>query len=265
MKKYKLPIYMSNSKYLTHQVFAKYVLTVREYFELINKSDAIKNLVNIKTTLQIGLTALHRVFEIVLLRSKNVEMAHYYSQKSIYYYSQYMEQISASDLLSTLNHTDAVMFVYKKTICELYDKNSSTKDILCAFDNDTIYISESEIRNIMNNTYRFIHVLFFWDNASFTFDNRYYLSQTLDKYTNDFDLVKNQLPYLEMLHNKAEMSFEKYEEILVELGKTIKKRKGAVDVNKNELLLMKYYGESETFQNKFHDSTTKDLVKWLIV
>ena len=256
---------MSTVKYSTHHIFSKYVSAIKEYFELVNKSDAIKNLVNTKLTLLIGINAIHRVFEIVLLKTKNIDTAHYYSQKSVYYYSQYMEQISSADLLSTLNHTDAVMFVYKKTICEIYDKDASTQNILSAFGDDALNIDDGEIRNIMDNIYQFINILFFWDNASFTFDNRYYLSQILDKYVTDFEVVKNQLPYLEMLQNKTEMSFEKYEEILTELGKIIKKRKLNVDVNKNELLLMKYYGESETFQNKFHDSTTKDLVKWLTV
>jgi hypothetical protein len=176
-----------------------------------------------------------------------------------------MEQINAADLLTSLNHTDAVMFVYKKTVCEIYDKDTSAQNILSVFsDDDALNINECEIRVIMNNIYQFINVLFFWDNDSFTFENRYYLSQFLDKYAADFDLIKNQLPYLEMLQNKTEMSFEKYEEILKELGKLIKKRKTMNEVSKNDLLLMKFYGEPETFQNKFHDSTTKDLVKWLI-
>jgi len=257
---------MSNAKHFAHHIFSKYVSAIKEYFEVVNKSDSIKNLVNAKSTLLIGLNAIHRVFEIVLLKTKNMETAHYYSQKSVYYYSQYMEQISAADLLTSLNHTDAVMFVYKKTVCEIYDKDTSAQNILSVFsDDDALNISDGDIRCVMNNIYQFINVLFFWENAAFTFDNRYYLSQFLDKYAADFDLVKNQLPYLEMLQNKTEMSFEKYEEILNELGKLIKKRKSACEVSKNDLLLMKFYGEAETFQNKFHDSTTKDLVKWLVV
>lgn len=258
---------MPNAKHFAHHIFSKYVSAIKEYFEVVNKSDSIKNLVNAKSTLLIGLNAIHRVFEIVLLKTKNVETACYYSQKSVYYYSQYMEQISAADLLTTLNHTDAVMFVYKKTICEIYDKDESTQNILSVFSDhdDALNINESEVRGIMNNIYQFVNILFFWENASFTFDNRYYLSQFLDKYASDFDLVKNQLPYLEMLQNKTEMSFEKYEEILNELSKLIKKRKNTCEVSKNDLLLMKFYGEAETFQNKFHDSTTKDLVKWLVV
>ena len=257
---------MSNMKQLTHHLFSKYVFAIKEYFDVVNKSDAIKNLVNAKSTLLIGINVIHRVFEIVLLKTKNLETAHYYSQKSVYFYSQYMEQISAADLLSTLNHTDAVMFVYKKTVCELCDKDTSAQNILSVFsDDDAINISDSEIRGIMNNIYQFINILFFWDNDAFTFENRFYLSQFLDKYAADFESVKNQLPYLEMLQNKTEMSFEKYEEILKELGKLIKKRKSASEVSKNDLLLMKFYGEAETFQNKFHDSSTKDLVKWLVV
>lgn len=42
---------MSNMKQLTHHVFSKYVSAIKEYFDVVNKSDAIKNLVNAKSTL----------------------------------------------------------------------------------------------------------------------------------------------------------------------------------------------------------------------
>jgi len=256
---------MSNIKEFTNEFFAKYVSTIREYFDTMSKSETTKNLANVKTTLLIGLNAVHRVFEFVLLKTKHIDTACYYAQQSIDYYSQYMEQICTADLLSTLNHTDAVRFVYKKTVCEIYDNDETTKAILSAFGDGNVNIEEKEIRNISDTIYRFINAYFYWDNDVFNFENRYYLAKFLDNYDNNYELFKNVLPYVEALQSRSEMSFEKYEEILKELNKIMKKQKNAVEVNKNELLLMKLYGESDTFQNKFNDSTAKDLVKWLIV
>lgn len=256
---------MSNIKHFANELFSKYVCAIKEYFDTMNNSETIKNLANIKSTLLIGLNAMHRVFEIVLLKTKHIDTACYYAQLSINYYSQYMEQICAADLLTSLNHTDAVRFVYKKTVCEICDNDETTQSILNAFGESGVKLEESEIRVVTDALYRFINSYFYWDNDAFNFENRYYLAKFLDNYENNYELFKNVLPYVEALQSRSEMSFEKYEEILKELNKTMKRKKNAAEINKNELLLMKFYGESDTFKNKFNDSTSKDLVKWLIV
>jgi hypothetical protein len=177
-----------------------------------------------------------------------------------------MEQIHNADLLASLNHTDAVRFVYKKTVCEIYDNNQTVlNQELNSFDEGNIVLEDQELIKITNSIYRFTNAFFYWDNDTFNFENRYYLSRFLDNYHNNYELFKNIIPYLETIQSRAEIKFEKYEEILRELYKILKKQKTIHCVNKNELLLMKFYGESETFQNKFNDATAKDLVKWLMV
>ena len=61
---------MSTKKHEKDAIFSKYVSVIKEYFLTMNKSEIIKNLVNANSTLLIGLNTIHRVFEIVLLKSK---------------------------------------------------------------------------------------------------------------------------------------------------------------------------------------------------
>uniref|UniRef100_A0A6C0B764 Uncharacterized protein n=1 Tax=viral metagenome TaxID=1070528 RepID=A0A6C0B764_9ZZZZ len=255
---------MTNIKLFSKMIFSKYVSSVKDYFELIQKSESSKNAADVKVTLLIGLNALHRVFEVVLLKTKNIETAQYYSQKSFNYYLEYMEQIQEADLLSSLNRIDAILFVYKKTICEVCDKGSSRRTY-SDFDNDTIIIEDNQLREIMCQIFLFVNTLFFWDNQSFTFENRYKLVLLIYKHEFLYDNSKSMSCYLEVIQNQSEISFEKYEDIILELSKIVAKKKNPVDINKNELVLLKVHKESETFLFKFKESTTKDLVKWLTV
>jgi hypothetical protein len=202
----------------------------------------------------------------ILLKTKNIDTAFYYSKQAIYYYIEYMEQVRASDLLSSLNHMDAVLFVYKKTVCEVYDKESTSDTInnLMTIHDNSLLMDDGDLKSFMNDVFQYINILFFWNNERITYENRFYLSQLLDKRICAFDAVKSATPYLEVLQNTTNMTFAKYEDVINELSKKIERRKTST-VNKKEVLFMKCYAESDTFHSMIKDSTAKDLVKWLTV
>jgi len=257
---------MSNLKSEKDILFSKYTSVIKEYFLTMNNSETIKNLANANSTLFIGLNAIHRVFEIILLKSKNIDTAYYYSKQAYFYYLEYMEQVRASELLSSLSHSDAVLFVYKKTICEVFDKDSTSQSIhnLMTINDNSLSVDDGELKIYMNDAFHYLSVFFFWNNEKISYENRYYLSQILDKHIKNFDKMKLITPYLELLQNKSEMTFSKYEDIIHELSKKLERQKLG-ESTKNDLLLMKFHMEPDAFHNKFYDSTTKDLVKWLIV
>lgn len=253
---------MTNIKLFSQMIFSKYISSIKEYFELIQKSESVKNIVNVQFTLLIGLNALHRVFEVVLLKTKNIEIAYYYSQKSFNYYLEYMEQIHAADLLSSLNRMDAILFVYKKTICEVCEKDQHNNN---KYEDDTVEIGEAELRNIMNQIFRFTNTLFFWENNNINFENRASLSQFVYKHELMYEKCINMTNYLEVVQKETNMHYEKYEDIVLELSKLISRKRSASITNRNELILLKIHNDYETFTTKFRDASTKDLVKWLIV
>lgn len=257
---------MSNTKQIKELIFSNYLSIIKEYFITLNKSDTIKSLVNINSTLLIGLTAIHRTFEMILLKTKNIDTAFYYSKQALYYFLEYMQQVTASDLLSSLNHMDAVLFVYKKTVCEVYDKESSSESInnLMTIHDNSILMNEYELKSFFNDLFHYMNIYFFWNNEKITYENRYFLSEILDKCIYNFEILTSITPYLEVLQNKTDISFVKYEEIIHELSKKIEKRKSLL-INKQDILFMKYYTESETFNNMIEDSTTKEFIKWLTV
>lgn len=67
-----------------------------------------------------GFDTVTNVFVGMLLSTKNIDLSLYHGQKSLYFYIEFIEQISdAQNSFLQLSSRDAVMFVYKRTIFEL--------------------------------------------------------------------------------------------------------------------------------------------------
>jgi hypothetical protein len=106
---------MPDNTTVKREIVDKYVRIMHEYFELMLQSDIMAELKYPVLSLNIGVNSLHRVFEYVLLKTKNIDTAYCYAQRTYYYYLEYMEQIYKANLSQNLNHMDAILFVYKKT------------------------------------------------------------------------------------------------------------------------------------------------------
>ena len=72
---------MANTKYFKNRVILKFALIIKEYIDLMNQNVTLKNISNPNNSLFIGMNAIHRVFEYILIKNKNIDHAYYYSQK----------------------------------------------------------------------------------------------------------------------------------------------------------------------------------------
>jgi len=111
--------YLDSLCYSLEDIMKKYYEFILEFLNVIteNKSIPLKKQEIYKFILFRGIKTISHVFYIILLYSKNLEMAYYHAIKSFYIYIEFIEQI-AEDHHSFLKlySRDATLFVYKKTI-----------------------------------------------------------------------------------------------------------------------------------------------------
>lgn len=76
-----------------------------------------------------GLDTITHVFIMILYYTQNLETAYTYSQKSLYLYIEFIEQIGfdANSFLQ-LSSKDAVIYVYKKTLYEIKPSNCKNNE-----------------------------------------------------------------------------------------------------------------------------------------
>ena len=112
--------YKTSMQYSTSEILNKYNLLITEYLNFIIESINAKNNAYKKFVILRGLKTITHVFNIILYYTKNLDVAYYHSQKSFYFYIEFIGQISEDQhTFLQLNSRDAMMFVYKKTIYEI--------------------------------------------------------------------------------------------------------------------------------------------------
>lgn len=264
---------MNPSKTTKQQIIDKYYLVLSEFIERIQHSQQIINSNQYITTLSVGLTSIHRVFEYTLLNTKQIDKAYYQSQQTYYYLIEYLEQVHDSNLIHNLNHKDAVMFIYKKAIFDIHDgitddKSNSLTNIMTLSTNH-VNINDKEWRTLFIRISKVINVLLCWNNNSYDLSFRIMVCNTfLHDFLRNIERFDFMTYYLEYIHQKFTIDKDKYidllRNILSKREKTKRIRSGSItDQEKNDIVFNKISIGSYEFKHKFDNLSTSDFVTWL--
>ena len=133
--------YLSEIKTTNQEIIKKYSVLVKEYLELFQANVKFSNSYYLNNIFTKGLTALNHIFNLILLYTKNINLAFTYCQKSIFYYIEFIDQISedANSFLQ-LNSQDAVLFVYKKTIYDIDNEHRKNFVLTNEQDKQKLYV-----------------------------------------------------------------------------------------------------------------------------
>lgn len=102
------------------EIMEKYSTLVCEYVFFISDKKNISHKKHFPYLLERGLDTITHVFIMILFYTKNLELTYYHSQKSFYFYVEFIEQIlDVQHTFLHLSSRDASIFVYKKTIYEI--------------------------------------------------------------------------------------------------------------------------------------------------
>jgi hypothetical protein len=266
---------MPTEKYFRSIIALNYTKIIKEYFHMMNNSTTIKSLSNPIPTVFVGINALNKVFEYILLKTKNEDHAYFYSQKCCCYYLEYIEQIYKNDLINTLNIMDAIMFVYKKTIFDAFNgdtneqsNETSTMTNIISLNNNEILLKDVDIIDLLHKCNNVVKILFFWENPTITMENRMKIcNEYLDRYFSRIDTSVDICVYLELIQQKTNMDFLKYfdllHEIIYKLENTRKYR--TINEDLRDECLLKFYIEEDTFNEKINKGHMKEFVNWLLV
>jgi hypothetical protein len=119
--------YKKTSEVDTTECVKKYTELIIEYFKFITENIKIKNESLLKFIIIRGLDTITNVFLNVLYFTKNIDLTYFHSQKSYYFYVEFVGQISDDEkMFLQLTSRDATTYVYKKTV---FDINNELKKI----------------------------------------------------------------------------------------------------------------------------------------
>lgn len=247
-----------------------YVALMKNFFDNVSKSENMKDHNFPVSSLCIGVHSIHRVFEYAIMKTKNIERAIYYAQQTYCYYLEYMSQIQESNLLQSLNHIDAVLFVYKKTIFDLSNNDGNTVTNIMTLNDHSIIIDDEVCRTLFSQISKVMNTLFYFSNPCLDFFGRKLICDVyLERYLMQSHNMETSVSYLEIIQQKKMLSFDVYEQLLKEMiekqEKTRKNKKKVSTTEHNEHVLMKFYVEEPLFRSKLEQGNMKEFVHWLFV
>jgi hypothetical protein len=136
-------------------IFAQYVMMMNDYLNHFTETEKFKKEAKDRIYLLInGFTTLTHVFKIMLNHSTDIDQVIEMTEKAIYYYTQFIEQME-ENILHDLNvsSNNASLFVYKKTIQDLVPETQhKTKENMKNFDTLLLIYRHIVDSMIKNNT-----------------------------------------------------------------------------------------------------------------
>ena len=184
-----------------------------------------------------------------------------------------MEQLHESKLIHNLNHKDAVMFIYKKTIFADHDgtacDNSNSLTNIMTLSTTHVNINDKEWRTLFIRISKVINVLLCLNNNLYDFPFRVMIcNKFLHRVLINIERFDFMTYYLEYIHQKISISKDKYIElisnILLKSEKIKRIRSGSItEQEKNDIIFNKISTGSYEFKDKFDSLSTSDFVNWL--
>ncbi len=149
------------------EILNKFVEVIIEYINFISEKLTMKNKRYHNFIFERGFETLIHVFSMIFYYTKNLELSFYHTQKSYYFYIEFIERISDDNItFLQLSSRDATLFVYKKTI---FDLNNEFKK--------NMKEPNPEEKNILETVDAYIHiyksiVLYVMNHNGFNYDNK---------------------------------------------------------------------------------------------
>jgi hypothetical protein len=180
--------YKEEMQYDNHYILDKCALLITEYFIYLDEKVNVKNQAYFNYILMRGLDTIIHVFEGMLFHTKNVDLAVYHSQKAFYFYVEFIEQImDTQNSFLKLSSRDAALFVYKRTLFEVY-----TEYIKPALNPDAL-VSTMKSLNVYCSIYKTVVAYFINNHVSME-----YKTEQIGHFVNKLTKLSSKLNYLIM-------------------------------------------------------------------
>lgn len=202
-KKFKLSIeenYLKDIIYDKSSIVKQYFTIIHHYIEHCLDNTNNKN----SSIFYTGLNMTTNIFRLMLYYTKNLELTMYHTRNGIYYYVEYISQITDTDdnIFFNLTVKDAIMYVYTRTLFDinkLYIKKSSVElfdlsflndylSVICLISN-SLLINIQKYKQILKNTIDYLKEKIDEDNTLTSLEISIFNFKSNFKSYDDTDLI----------------------------------------------------------------------------
>ena len=116
------PEYLSAKHNSQQDLIMKYESVVFDYLVVMQSSETVKAMDDVKHAVQTGLIAITHIFKLAYYATKHASTSAAHCQKGAYCYIEYIEQMQKMSAAASqqIDYVDALTFIYDKTLSDLY-------------------------------------------------------------------------------------------------------------------------------------------------
>lgn len=234
----------------TIDIFIKYVNLMNEFIIECCENLYMKNINYNIYIIKKGVETLSHIFSILLLYTMNLELVYHHCQNSLFYYIEFISQISGENNFLQLTLKDSALFVYKKTIFEINneyrksipDSTQEEKNILSTVDSYTYIYKNIALFTINHNGFKYENKV---DYINMCCDSIEFISETLNKNKIKPNYIECVYLFVTLLDDKK-LEIIDYFKLMDEFIKKIIFNKKKIDEKK--------------IKNKIYDSEINNLI-----
>ena len=236
------------------EILRKYYTIIREYI----KHSVETIIVNKKTLKQFiitrGLDTITHVFMNLLYYTNNIDLVVYHCEKSLYFYIEFVSQISQEDKsFLELSSRDATTYVYKKTIYDINNEKRKNKNLVSQLVLNDIRKIEHTINIFKDCMYKIIKT----DNFDTSLQSNYELIEKLILKIDNDKLLIDELVLLDKITNititkivETSLFIEFYDLLLKKIIKNPSLLHSWDDIKFSEIVSkVKYYKDINKYVN----------------
>ena len=218
----------------------------------------------LRSIILLGVHTLIRVFEYSLFQTKSLENSYIYVKKGESYFLEYLEQITNSEYMETMNLSDMELFIYKKTIVNINHNNDETMlNNMMTLSDSSMSFEDSELTNVFKEIRKCVKILFYWDNNNISITHIKELNQKYFAILLDFSNNQEICFVLQHIQQHIDYSYVDYKVLIKEIIDINKKKK--MKTITNEELIQRFYCDKEILIENNKKLSIKQFVKWLVV
>lgn len=189
----------------TVNIFIKYVNLINEFIIECCENLYMKNINYNIYIIKKGVETLSHIFTILLLYTMNLELVYHHCQNSLFYYIEFISQISGENNFLQLTLKDSALFVYKKTIFEI---NNDYKSSFVISEKDNLKIDTINYLIKIYNSLLYLLI----EKHTFSIDNK---SSLLKEISANIQKITNRIINLFFVKKDANNELDTIEQLKV--------------------------------------------------
>jgi hypothetical protein len=238
-----------------------FVLLLNEFFDSLDEYIDITKIDNDSAFIVTGINIIRNIFEYTLIKKKNTINLKFYSQRSIYYYLEYIKQLQENGIYFDINYNKASIFLYNKILDEINSTDNNTLKNLLSLD-DKEDIKELDIKTMLSELNIFLNNLFNWNINTKISEYKFICKNNLKIIGKNYKNIKIINQYITLLKEKVEITKDDNTKIITNTCKTITNNKKKVNEYNN--IIKKFYINIDILKDKYKTMKLNEFTNWLI-